>query len=214
MLSFANNKEVNYWKLLSVEVLEWNWIFLVINLFDIFLLNYPHSHIFFFFFWVEYAIEYKKHFWFLQISLGEKKKTILAHWFVIHFPWQFTQQFRGLEVWCWRIFNIWPPNSEGRHRADKNHRHLHDIVWDPIFNKGGETQWGQHKYQTFLCSHLESNWPRLKLFDEWLSGTYMADGDFSLMADWACQQSHYNLQFDMLQAELFDSHDSDCHPQS
>lgn len=41
-----------------------------------------------------------------------------------------------------------------------------------------------------------------------------ADSDFSLMADWACHQSHYNLQFDMLQAELFDSRDSYCHPQS
>lgn len=41
-----------------------------------------------------------------------------------------------------------------------------------------------------------------------------ADSDFSLMADWACHQSHYNLRFDMLQAEPLDSRDSYCHPQS
>lgn len=41
-----------------------------------------------------------------------------------------------------------------------------------------------------------------------------ADSDYSLMADWACHQSQYNLQFDMLQAEPFDSRDSYCHPQS
>lgn len=43
---------------------------------------------------------------------------------------------------------------------------------------------------------------------------YTADSDFSLMADWACQHSHHNLQFDLLQAEPFDSRDSYCHPQS
>lgn len=106
----------------------------------------------------------------------------------------------------------WPPNSEGATQKS------HNIACDPTSQRFslclGETQWCHGKYQTFLCFHPESNWPYLRLFDEWLSGTYMAEGDLSLMADWACQQSHYNLQFDILQAELFDSHDSYCHPHS
>lgn len=43
---------------------------------------------------------------------------------------------------------------------------------------------------------------------------YNADSDFSLMADRACHQSRYNLQFDILKAEAFDSCDSCCHTQS
>lgn len=117
--------------------------------------------------------------------------------------------------WCW------PPSSQGVHTRHKSICYLHNIACDPRFSLKdrfslclGETQWCHSKYQTFHCCHLESNWPCLRLFDEWLSGTYMADGHSSLMADWACQQSHYNLQFDMLQAELFDSDDSYCHPHS
>lgn len=40
------------------------------------------------------------------------------------------------------------------------------------------------------------------------------DSDSALMADGACHQSHCNLQFDMLQAESFDSRDKGCHTQS
>lgn len=141
---------------------------------------------------------------------GKKKKlTMLTLSFL--FPWEQSNNPENLRCDVCAFSTIWPPNSEGRHRSDKGHYHLHNTAGLPIFNKGEETQWRQRKYQTFLCR--ESIWPRLKLFDKWLSDTYMAKGDFSLMADWACQQSRFNLRFDMLQAGLFDSHDSNCHLQ-
>lgn len=140
MFIFTNNKEVNYWKLLSVFLSAIFSIYFV--LFYFFLSRTYH--------WVH------QNFWFLQFPSFHLEKMDKINTLICNsFSMSKTHQFIGHEVWCLQILNIWPPNSEGHHRPNKSHHHLHNIVWDPIFNKGGETQWGQRKYQTFLCHHLQ-----------------------------------------------------------
>lgn len=82
--SVLRTTKVNYWKLLSVEVIELD--FSCNKSWYIFVELSPLP----FFFSVEHAIEYKKTLLIsanLKISLRKKKLTILAHWFVIRFPW-------------------------------------------------------------------------------------------------------------------------------
>lgn len=208
MFIFTNSKEVNYWKLLSVGVLEWNWIFLISNLFDILCFIYL-----FVYFWVEHAIEYIKTFDFSNFQdFHGKKWTILTLWFVIHFPWVKPTNSSDLrcDVCRFSTFDLQTVKViTGQTKVTTVSTKLCGIQY---LIKEEKRNGASVNIKLFFA--ITSNWPRLKLFDEQLSGTYMANGDFSLMADWACQQSRSNLQFDMLQAELFDSHDSNCHPQS